>query len=557
MSHYKEVIQYCRDIKSGRIKSGAYTKKAIERFMNDIKKQDSESFPYKLINECADEVIDFAESLQIPDINTEDKRLRLLPWMKFVYYNIYGWRHKNNDSIRRFRFGYVEVARKNSKTTSLLFPFILYDFLTTESAESYFVSKDQAQSSKSYKELSYIIKADKEMSEAVNETTSAITLQHSRISFFSSESAGIDSYKNSLSIIDEYHAYDNDKIVTAFKYGGRARDNSLVLIITSAGNNISGPCYAENERCRKILNNVFNDDTYFGLIYAYDEKDDWKDPSNFIKANPSLHTILKEEILVNDLNDALSMPSHQPDFQSKTCGIWTSNISTWIPIHKWERNKKYELDENELLGKECIAAFDLSHVNDFTAYTKYFKLDDGKYYAKHKFYIPEAKINEKYVKENINLLSWIQNQYVTATPGETIDFDYLYNDIIDDSNKYKLNILTYDRWGADHIIKKIETELPDTTIVAFNQNEKMIPSTAKYEKMILDGMIVDNNPVMTWMIGNSNIKEVGGSYKIVKPFKSSTQKIDGVITSIMALAFTDELNESSNEYTYEYLKSLF
>jgi phage terminase large subunit-like protein len=250
-------------------------------------------------------------------------------------------------------------------------------------------------------ELKHIIKADKDLSKVINETVSAITYQHSRIAFFSSESGGIDSYKNSCSVIDEFHGYDNDRVVTAFRYGGRARKNNLVLIITSAGTNISGPCYAENEKARKILNGVLTDDTYFTIIYAYDDKDDWKDNKLFIKANPSLNIILKPEILENDLNDALITPSHQSDFKSKTLGIWTNDTTSWIPLQKWDTETRNQIVDIKLFeNKSCYASLDLSSVNDFTAYTKCFR-DSEYFYLYHKFYIPSDQIKEKYRVENM------------------------------------------------------------------------------------------------------------------------------------------------------------
>jgi phage terminase large subunit-like protein len=173
------------------------------------------------------------------------------------------------------------------------------------------------------------------------------------------------------------------------------------LIITSAGLNISVPCYAENEKAKKILNGILADETYFTIIYAYDEKDDWKNPKNFIKANPSLNVIIKQEILENDLNDALITPSHQSDFKDKTCGIWSNEFSSWIPLQKWDTEKRNtKIDFNDFKKWPCYGALDLSSINDFSAYSLCFKKDDM-FCFKHKFYIPEEQIQEKYKKENI------------------------------------------------------------------------------------------------------------------------------------------------------------
>jgi phage terminase large subunit-like protein len=120
LQHYDEVSSYCNKIKKSKL-AGVYTKKAVNRFLLDIKRQNDEDFLYEFKPELGNAVIDFAESLFIPDI---DKKLELLSWMKFIYFNLFGWVHKLDNTRRRFRSGYIEVARKNSKTTSLLFPII-------------------------------------------------------------------------------------------------------------------------------------------------------------------------------------------------------------------------------------------------------------------------------------------------------------------------------------------------------------------------------------------------------------------------------------------------
>jgi len=102
--HLKDVMDYCKGIKSGKILSGMYTKKAIDRFLNDLKRQKDEDFLYCFIPEYVDEVIEFAERLCIPDL---DNKLTLLPWMCFIYANLFGWRFKLQPERRRFRSGYV------------------------------------------------------------------------------------------------------------------------------------------------------------------------------------------------------------------------------------------------------------------------------------------------------------------------------------------------------------------------------------------------------------------------------------------------------------------
>lgn len=531
MKAYEELVAaYCKDIKSGKIPAGRYTKKAIERYLSDRKKEKEAGFPFTFNSERFSEFCSFAESLIIPDTK---KPLELLPWQLFIYANLYGFYYKDNLERRRFRQAYIEVARKNGKTTGLLFPQILYDFLVTDAAESYLVSKDTAQSEKTFRELKAIIKADSDLTKVSECFTNSVLYQNSRIAFFSSESTAIDGYRNSLSIIDEFHCYDNDKIVTAFRYGSRARLNGLVAIITSAGLDISNPCYAENKKCKSILNNTLTDDSYFGIIYAYDEKDDWKDSKNFIKANPSLGSILQADVLESDLNDALITPSHQGDFKSKTCGFWLNEKSSWIPLNKWKQNEAIPYEA--LRAIPCYGALDLSSVNDMTAYSLCWYLN-GKYYFKHLFYIPEETVQERYRKENINFLEWIEKGYVKTTAGSTINYEEIYSDIVKDARRYRIEEIAYDRWQANFLIEKLNSTLPEITYIDYDQSLKNFASPTKaYERLALEEKIIDPNPVIFWQLQNVMIKpDVNNNYKPLKEYKASTKRIDGIITSIMA-----------------------
>lgn len=536
MNYLKEATQYARDVIQKKIVAGIYTQKACKRFIDDIKLSKNTDFQYEINVDYVNTICTLAETIHIPDIGGT---MKLLGWQIFVYTNLIGWVHKDNPKQRRFRQAYIEVARKNGKTTGLLFPLILYDFLTTNSAEAYLVSRDLPLSDKTFRELKQIINADPALKKACTSTISAIVNGSSRIAFFAAESVGIDGYRNSMSVIDEFWSYPDDKIVTAFRYGGRARETSQVIIITSAGLDISGACYAENQKCKNVLNKILVDEQYFGCIYAYDEKDDWKDPKNFIKANPSLGAILKEDVLQADLSDAILTPSHQPDFKSKTCGFWTGDTVSWIPMQKWDDcGEKINIKKLDIIPS--VLGLDLSSVSDFTALTKCSKINN-RYLLEHNFFIPEETLYEKYKKDNINILDWVNKGLVKTINGAIIDLDYIFTAIEEEFKKGGVMELIYDPWQAGQLITKLEEKYPNINYIPFSQGLKtMSPASKNFERLVLDKKIIDSNPVMRWMVSNAKIKPtVNGDYKPLKETRDSTKRIDGVISSIIALARID------------------
>jgi phage terminase large subunit-like protein len=269
--------------------------------------------------------------------------------------------------------------------------------------------------------------------------------------------------------------------------------------------------------------------------------------------------IIKPEILENDLNDALITPSHQSDFKAKTCGIWTNDTTNWISLQKWDTSKRNTIiDIQEFKGKPCYAGLDLSSINDFTAYTLCFKRDDL-FYLFHKFYIPSEQIMEKYRVENINIKDWIDKGIVTATLGPAIDYDFIMNDIVKDAEQFDIIELAYDNWQSNKLIDNLEEIIPKTTLIQYNQSLKQMSGPSKeFERLIMEDKIIDPNPVMKWMVGNAVIKsDVNNNYKPLKEYKSSTKRIDGVITSIMAIDRTNVNKTVSATTNFEDILKLF
>jgi phage terminase large subunit-like protein len=80
----------------------------------------------------------------------------------------------------------------------------------------------------------------------------------------------------------------------------------------------------------------------------------------------------------------------------------------------------------------------------------------------------------------------------------------------------------------------------------------------EYERLIYEDKIIDSNPVIKWMVGNAVIKiDINGNYKPLKEYKSSTKRIDGVVTSLMAIDRANA-NENTNTTTnFEDILKLF
>src|SRR5690554_8234423 len=88
-------------------------------------------------------------------------------------------------------------------------------------------------------------------------------------------------------LIEERHAQKTREIFDVIDTGTGARLQPLLWMITTAGFNRAGICYEQRAYVTKILENVVQDETYFGIIYTIDDTDDWTDPAVWPKANPN------------------------------------------------------------------------------------------------------------------------------------------------------------------------------------------------------------------------------------------------------------------------------
>ena len=62
----------------------------------------------------------------------------------------------------------------------------------------------------------------------------------------------------------------------------------MIVAITTAGYDKNSVCWEQHDYALKVKNKVIKDPTFYPVIYAADEGDDWEDEKVWFKANPAL-----------------------------------------------------------------------------------------------------------------------------------------------------------------------------------------------------------------------------------------------------------------------------
>jgi len=552
--HKKDVEKYIVDILNGHIASCVHVQNAVKRHMDDYQKWASdEDYPFYFDENAATKVINFVELLKHYKGKWAGTYLKLEPWQKFILWVLFGWKKKYND-CRRFNKAYLEVARKNAKTTTAA---AIGDYMLAADgeagAEIYSVATKRDQAKISWEAAKAMIQSQPTLRRGIKVFHKALVNGTSTFVPLSSDDKSEDGHSPHFAIIDEYHQHSSDGMLNSIETGMGARTQPLIFIITTAGFDKSSACYVEHERAVRVLEGASQDENYFAIIYTLDEGDDWTDKSKWVKANPNLGVSVFEDYLERMVNLALDSPTKTNSVLTKNFNVWTQAQTRWINYAKWEDNLD-NFDEEILRGRDAYGGLDLSTTTDITAFVLSFPpTKEGERHKKlYKFFIPEEGILDRERRDKVPYTHWVDEGYVIATPGSVVDYDYVESVILEAASKYNIKEVAFDPYNSSEIVSRLMKE--GIEMVEFRQGFiSMSPACKAYERLILQSQFAtNNNPVMNWMIGCTEVAtDPAGNIKPKKPNRDREGKrIDGVVADIMA-THRSILREGKKRSVYE------
>ncbi len=469
------------------------------------------------------------------------------PCQQFWLWSLFGW--KREDGTRRFRTAYLEVGRKNGKTTIAAGIGLYLAFVEGEpGAEVYTAATKRDQAKICHKDATEMVRRSPQLRKLVGVYRD--NLHHvdsgSKFEPLSADYNTLDGLNIHGTIADELHAWPGTELWGVLKTAVGSRRQPLTLAITTAGMDQHGICYQQREYVTRILKSIVEDDSYWGIIYTLDNRldwpdleddDDWQEEGNWKKANPLLGVSKKWDTMRSDANEAANKPAELNNFLRYHMNIWTQATVRWInPVH-WAACGQLAVDEEALAGRRCYGGLDLSSTGDITALALMFLPEAGEeaYQAIVRCWLPEENMLERVRRDQVPYDVWARQGYITLTPGNVIDYDWILAEIGELMGRYEIVEIGFDRWGAS----KIQTDLMDmggsNFVVPIGQGfASMSPPMKDLEVKIGNQTLAHgNNPVLTWMADNTVARsDPAGN---IKPDKEkSREKIDGIVALIMA-----------------------
>ncbi len=547
--------QYCDDVKKGKRVAGEFERLAVKRFLNDLKRQTSDTeFNYRLSTNRVDHACYFIESLHHVTGSLARTNFILDPWQIFVVGNIFGW--ENDQGIRRFIRAYIEIAKKNGKST-LASAIGLYMLIADgeAGAEVYSAASNYDQAKIVWEAAKQMVKVNEDLQEdfGVDFTQYAIRVQEENSVFrpLATDNEGSKDGKNvHCGILDEIHAHKSSYTYDIISDGIIARAEPLILGITTAGHNKSGVCWRERSKIVDTLRNKVKLERYFGIIFTLDRNDDWKDPAVWVKANPSMGIAFDNNYLKDKFAEISITPSEESRFRQKSLNQWVQSADSWIPAIVWENIADTSLKESDFKGVVALGGGDLASKLDLAGFVKWYpKLVNGKvhWYLFCRQYINEFVLNQRKAingeKRPDDYLDWEKDGWLIKTPGNTTDFNIIQRDVIESHETSQFYEFGYDPFNASQFGQNLIEK--DINAVEVPQRVQfMSPAMRWIEELLRDGRLHhDGNPVLQWCV--CNIEVCPDRNENIFPRKPSPErKIDAGVAMIngasRAMYFDDE-----------------
>ena len=464
---------------------------------------------------------------------------KLLEWQKErVIKPIFGWKRKS-DNTRRYRTVYIEIPRKNGKSTlASAIALLLLLFDGEAGAQIYSAAADRNQANIVFTEAKNMIEASPQLSKMVEVFKNTITVPQTN-SFYrvlSSDAPTKHGLNASGIIFDELHAQPNRELWDVLNTSTGARRQPLVVALTTAGFNRESVCYEVHEYAKQVESGIIEDDSFLPILFGADEDDDWLNEETWRKANPSLGATIKLDYLQQEASKAKSIPAYQNTFRRLHLNQWTQQSTRWLDMTAWDACNEI-IPEKQLEGMLCYGGLDLASVSDIAAFSLVFpniKDDADKYYVLPFFWIPEENLIERSRKDRVPYLSWVQQGLMRTTPGTVIDYSFILRDIEELGEKHNISEIAFDRWGAFQVSQTLQSM--GFSMVAFGQGFKdMSPAMTEFMRLIMGKQLLHGgNPVLRWMADNLIVTtDAAGN---VKPDKEKSRaKIDGIVSTLQAL----------------------
>ncbi len=490
----------------------------------------------------AQKAIEFIGHLQHTKGEWAGYKFGLLPWqIDDVIRPLFGTLRE--DGGRQFRTCYIEIPKKNGKSELAAAVALLMLCADGEaSPEVYSAAADRNQAALVFDVAATMVENDPDLSKVLKVLRAGRVIRNRRNNgiyrVLSSDVKTKHGLNPSAVIFDELHAQPNDELWRVLTAGtDYARRQQLVFVCTTAGPyNVESIWWRVREKARQIRDGIIEDPTFLPVLYLADpEKDSEDDEELWKRVNPSLGRIFDLEKIRRDYEQAKNDLTELEDFKRFRLNIPSKHVKRWMPMDAWDRCRG-EVDPETLRERPCYGGLDLSTKIDLAAFALLFppRDDTERWETIIRAYCPEDTVAQRAKQDRVPYGKWVQQGFITATPGNVIDYDYIKRDVVRASEEWDLRECGFDPWNATHLATDLDNN-EGILMVEVRQGAKSLSEPAKdILKIALEGKLKHGgHPVLRWC--TDNLVMIPDANENIRPVKDkSTDRIDLFVALLIA-----------------------
>ena len=446
---YKQIAtKYADDVISGKIVAGKEIIAACQRFKKDLQRED-----LTLHTKEPDIVLNIIEKTLVHSQGEDMKGNPLLgrpfileSWQIFIVYNLIGFYYKGTTE-RRYKEAFIEIARKNGKTSLIAALAWAMAILQRKSGSTcYIVANAMKQALQAFNfilfslQYSGVVEQFKVINNSFDHSIEYIFKKEDgtpdgslKIVALASAPEKQDSFNCNFAICDEVASYRLPAQYNRFKEAMKAYRNKLIVGITTAGDNVNSFGYGRQEYAVKVATGLIEDDSFFSFVARADQNDkgevDYTNPIQHMKANPNYGVTVTAEDLRKDSLQALNDPQQRKDFLSRSLNIYSAAMKAWFDIDEFRASDaKYTwtLEELAELPIDWYGGADLSRMYDLTAAALAGQYQGVDIVITHAFF-PVTQAANKADRDSIPFYEWLDEGWLTLCNNPTINANDIVN----------------------------------------------------------------------------------------------------------------------------------
>lgn len=528
------VIEYWEAIRSGKITVSKRVYKQYERLVQDIKHHDRYVFDVNKANRPIEFIETFCKHSKG---EWAGKPVRLELFQKAFISALFGFVDKETE-LRRFREAMFYVARKNTKTT-LAACIALYMFIADGEggAECYSLATKYDQAALLFNEAHNMIKQSKYLSKHVRKRKNDLYFEATMSVFrpLAKNSHSLDGLNGFFICIDELHAVQDRNLYEVMKQSMSARQQPLLLTITTAGTLREGIFDDLYSYACNIVDGTFEDDTFLPILYELDDREEWKDPAAWPKANPALGVVKKLDDLETKVERAKNNPSELTGLLTKDFNIRETTHNAWLTFDQLNNEATFDLEE--FRGFYAIGGADLSKTLDLTCATLLMVDPETELRYVHQMYwLPADGFAERVEQEKIPYDRWLERGLLRLCDGNTIRYSDVTAWFLEVMEQYEITPLWiyYDAWSARYWVDEISNY--GFKMVATRQGAKTLslPMMALEADLEAKRVIYNDHPILKWCLSNTGVQTDRNGNIVPVKAQAAKMRIDGTASLLNA-----------------------